>query len=713
MHDDSNDIVRSRPRRGCGGLFFVLMAVVAAIWGGGLGVFLWVLDEAKTTIAAIEEFRPKIGSKLYSSDEQLLGEYTIEQRQLVPLSEMPLYLPKAFVATEDDKFYQHRGVRPDAIVNAALYILRTGHVRGGSTITQQIVRNIEGTDVGKEVTLQRKLKEAIIALQLERKFTKDEILELYLNQIFLGLSAHGVEAASLQYFSKSCRDLSLAESALLAGIARLPNRQEPFHHPENASTRRAIVLEQMLENQFITQAEYDAASMESAEESVITPEERAVLAAEGQGVWAPNKFRAPYFAEEVRLFLLRRTDKEEMFEDGLEIHTTVDMRMQRMAEDVLQKALDEFDAKRLEQLKKLGTEDEFVPVCGALVCLDNRDPYRGWVRAMVGGSDFETNKFNMATQARRQPGSSVKPFVWAAAIHNGFTPSTIVVDEPFEMKDGAGNIWRPKNFKNEYGGPTTLRRALEKSVNIVSIKLVRELGMPVVRSYLQRAGITTPIDNVVGLTLALGTPDVLVLDQCVAYSTFANGGMRYDPVMVTRVLDRDGFTRYDYRNYTHRERAMPENVAYVVTYLLEGAAQWGTGARSAELGRPRAGKTGTTNENRNAWFCGFTPEFTCVVWLGYKDNRPLGIGQNYTGGRLACPIWTDFMVQVYDMLNLPVREFESPAEGVSFYTVDRETGLAGGSFREAFISGTQPPTTMPVFPERIDEVPDSLILEDL
>jgi len=695
-------------------LFFCLMTVAAGIWGACLGGVVWVLDEAKSTITSVEDFRPKIGSKIYSADSALLGEFiSFEQRQVVSLREMPLHLQKAFVATEDDRFYLHRGVRLDAIANAALYIFRTGRVRGGSTITQQVVRNIETTKVGKEVTLQRKLKEAIIALQLERKFTKDEILEMYLNQIFLGISAYGVEAASLQYFGKGCRDLTLGESALLAGLARSPSRQEPFHNPDNALERREVVLGQMLENGFITEAEYEAALAESVEDSVITPAERAA----GEGRWTPNKFKAPYFVDEVRWFLLKQRDEEEVFGRGLEIHTTLDMRVQRAAEETLWAGLDAFDAKRRDLLEKRGKEEEFVPVCGALVCIDNRPEYKGWIRAMVGGRDFETKKFNLATQAKRQAGSSVKPFVWAAAIDNGFTASTIIVDEPIVIKWGhrPEDIWSPENFTGDFKGLVTLRTALAKSINIVSIKLVKQLTMPLVRSYMQGAGITTPIDNDVKLTLALGTPTVLVIDQCVAYSTFANGGTRYDPVMVREIRDRDGFTVYDYRDSTQVERAIPENVAYVMTYLMEGVAEWGSGTRSKVLGRPRAGKTGTTNESKDVWFCGFTPQLTCVVWMGYEDNRPLGHGTDYTGGRLACPIWTAFMAAAHEALRLPPRAFESPDEGVAFFSVDKETGLAGGTFREAFITGTEPPTELPVFDlgEGLEDGTEYLLLENL
>lgn len=684
-------------RRGCAGLFFGFILVCGVVWGACLGAFVWVLQDTKNTIQVLETFRPKVGSKVFSADGELLGEFSIEQRQLVSLSEIPLHVQKAFLATEDDEFYEHKGVRPLAIVNAAVGALKGGRLRGASTITQQVVRTIEPLQVGQERTLKRKLREAVIAFQVERDFTKDEILELYLNQIFLGVSAHGVESAAQQYFGRHIWEVTLGEAALLAGLTRAPNRNEPFKYPENARQRRDIVLQQMIGNQFITPEEYDQAIRESVEASVITPEEREQLEKEGKGMWAPNKFKAPYFVEEIRQSILAQTDKAEVFQEGLEIHTTLDMRLQRAAEEILLKGLDEFDAKKLQALKREGKENEFVPVSGGLVCIDNRPGYKGHIRAMVGGRDFEKEKYNTATQARRQPGSSIKPFVWATAIANGMTPSSIIVDEPYVRVDPWGNVWRPKNFGGEYQGPITLRNALAKSINIVSVKLVERLTMPAVRLCLERCGIRTPIDNSVGLTIALGSPEVTVLDHCVAYSCFANGGVRYDPILITEIKNRDGIAMPELTKPQRREEAVRPGVAYVMTYLLEGVCKFGTGANTqaqwekAQPGRPRAGKTGTTNESRNAWFCGFTTNYTCVVWIGYRDNRSLGHGKEYTGGRLANPIWTDFMIVAED--DLPVRDFEMP-DGVTFCQVDRSTGLAGGSFKEAFLKGSGPPTVM-------------------
>ncbi|MDK1020851.1 MAG: transglycosylase domain-containing protein, partial [Candidatus Hydrogenedentes bacterium] len=367
-----------RTLRGCGGLFFLVTLCFAAFWGAGLGVFVYILAGVEETIDALDDFRPKVGSKLFSADGAELGEFTIETRHLVTLNEMPLHLQKAFIATEDHTFYEHRGVRPLAFLVAVADSFRTNRLRGASTITQQIVRNIETTGISKEVTVQRKLREMLVALQLERRYTKDEILEMYLNQIFLGISAHGVESATQQYYLKSAADLALSESALLAGLARSPNNNQPFRHPENARKRRNIVLAQMLEHRFITQSEYEIARAESID-SVVTPEERKDLENPEVVRWAPNKFQAPYFSEEIRRFIshppapyeVDATEKD-LFEGGLEVYTTLDLRLQGIAEEVLLKALDEFDAEKMSALQKRGLEHEFYPVSGALVCLDNR-----------------------------------------------------------------------------------------------------------------------------------------------------------------------------------------------------------------------------------------------------------------------------------------------------------------------------------------------------
>ena len=676
-------------RRGCAGLFIFGMLILGACWGAGLGLFLWMVNDATTDVSqAFADFRPKVGSKVFSSDGQLLGEFTVEERQLLRLCDIPLRVQKAFIATEDATFYQHKGVRPESYLSVALDALQTGRVRGASTITMQVVRNINELKVGTERSYKRKLREALVALQIERKFTKDEILELYLNQIFLGISAYGVEAASQQYFGESCQDLTLGEAATLAGLTRWPNTNNPIRNLEKARERRDIVLAQMLGEGFITQAEHDGARAEDLAAQVVKSEQ---VAENRAAAMAPSRrFKAPYFVEEVRKFVQDKYASEKIFQDGLEIYTTVDMRLQDAAERALAKALKEFDEKQRKSLERQGKADEFTPAAGALVCVDNRSQYRGFVRAMVGGRDYEREKYNTVTQARRQPGSSIKPFVWASAVAAGCTPSTIIVDEPFVRVAPNGKVWSPKNFDGSYNGPIPIRHALEKSLNVVSVKLCEKVGPPVVRAYLQRCGIPTEVE---GLTIALGSPEVKPIDHCIAYSCFPNGGMRHEAVSVTDIRDRDGVQRFDYRNETRVEQAMDPRVAYVTLHMMEGVCTPGngfypTGWRASSLKRPVAGKTGTTNNSRDAWFCGFTADYTTVVWIGYRDNRTLGKGRDYTGGRLACPVWVEFMTEAEE--GLPVRDFDVPY-GVEFFNIDRFTGVEGGSYKEAYIAGTRPP----------------------
>lgn len=698
----------SKPR-GCGLLFFLAMIVVGAMFGVGLGVFVYILEETEETIEALEEFRPKVGSKLLSTDGEELGEFAREARQVVPLNAIPLKVQKAFIATEDDTFYEHQGVRPLSLMRAVLDSFRTNHLRGASTITQQIVRNIDVTGVSKEQTIQRKLREILVALQLERQYTKDEILELYLNQIFLGVSAYGVEAASRQYYLKNVSDLTLGEAALLAGLTRAPNPNSPFRSPENAEKRRNIVLGQMRRHRFITQEELEAARAESVADSVILPSERALYVDKKDNRWTPNKFKAPYFSEDVRKFMTRPPapyqvgiTPDELFEGGLEISTTIDLRLQKAAEEILLARLKLFDEDKLAYLTRRDREAEFIPVSGALICLDNRVgtgyDYRGYVRAMVGGRNFDLKKFNNATQAKRQPGSSVKPFVWLTALDNGMTPSDYVTDERVKYIDAVGTIWEPKNFSGKYLGPMPMRKGLEQSKNVISIKLAERFTTPLVRSYMRSAGFKLPIAE--GLSMALGSSDTRIIDHAESYTTLANGGIHIAPTMITQIKDRDGILRFDINTYRKPERVFPADAAYQVVHLMQGVCTpadsyqyYPSGRRTVSLKRPRAGKTGTSNRSTNVWFCGFTPQYTCILWIGYSDNRPLGKGDSYTGGALASPVWTDFMKVAHE--GLPVEDFKVPA-GVEFFKINRATGLAGGDYTEAYIRGTKPLTQKPI-----------------
>ncbi|MEX2016562.1 MAG: penicillin-binding transpeptidase domain-containing protein, partial [Candidatus Hydrogenedentales bacterium] len=418
-----------------------------------------------------------------------------------------------------------------------------------------------------------------------------------------------------------------------------------------------------------------------------------------------NHFEAAYFVEDVRKFISNppppfevSASSEELFEGGLEIHTSLDMRLQEAAERIVFAAMDDFDAEKRAQYERRGRTEEFMPVSAALVCLDNRPGYEGLVRAMVGGRDYQQKKFNMATQALRQPGSSIKPFVYLAAIDKGMTPSSIVVDEPFARRAGNGAWWTPRNFSGDFLGPIALQWALDKSVNIVSIKLVERLGMSTVRSYIIDAGFKQPIPDTVSLTLGLGTAETTVLDQAVMYSTLATMGTRHDPVLVTEIRDRDGVTLFDYRDFARKHvNVVPPDSAYVIVRMLEGVAtpdhpHYPSGHLTSTLGRPRAGKTGTTNDSRDVWFCGFTPQFTTIVWFGYEDNRSLGSGRDFTGGRRAAPVWTEFMQVAHE--GLPTLEFQAPP-GIDMFNIDRHSGVAGGRWKAAFKKGTSPRTWSP------------------
>lgn len=687
------------------------MMVVGAIWGACLGLFVWVLEDAHATISALERFRPKTGTKVYADTGELLYTFSIEDRQLVPLSQIPSHVQKAFIATEDALFYSHKGVRIDAIINAFIYGLKTGRFRGGSTITQQVVRNVEPLGVGQERTIKRKLREAIVAMQVEREFTKDEILELYLNQVFLGINAYGVESASRQYFGKSVDNLTLGEAATLAGLTRAPNVNEPIHHLQNAIERRNIVLRQMLEEGFITEDEYKKALSEDLASQVITPEKRKKLLEEGIDIFEPYRIKAPYFVEEIRKILLSKYSVQEVFEGGMSVYTTLDYRLQKSAEEVLESHLSKFDEPRKRN-------PDFIPVSGAIVCLDNRAGCEGFIRALVGGRNWEEEKYNTATQAKRQPGSSVKPFIWCAGISAGMTPSTIINDTPFIRVMPNKKIWAPKNFDGKFSGPIPIRQALERSVNIVSVKIVDKLGLQYVRPFFEKCELNTVVSDSVGLTIALGTVEVTVLSHAVAYSVFAHNGMKYYPIFIKEIKNQDGITIYDYKRYIQRERVLDPRVAYVVMHMMKGCCTpdpklgyYPTGHRASQLKRPVAGKTGTTNDSRDAWFCGFTTDYTTVVWVGYKDNRSLGKGVNYTGGRLACPIWVDFMKVAEE--GLPIRDFVVPP-GIQFFKINRLTGVLGGDYTEAYIEGTSPPAVFTVPSETEEEnIPPEALVEDI
>ncbi|MBC7218040.1 MAG: penicillin-binding protein 1A [Candidatus Caldatribacterium sp.] len=596
--------------------FTLGLAIGGIVFCGASFLFFKDLQGISTQL---ESFTPSLTTRIYDLNGKLIGEFFTERREYARLEEIPPLLQKAFIASEDQNFYQHPGIDPLGILRAMWQnLLNFRVVEGGSTITQQLSRS---RFLDNRRNLERKVKEALLALILERKYTKDEILEAYLNQIYLGHGVYGVKAAARLYFGKELKDLNLAEMAMLAGIARSPSYFSPYVDLAAAQRQKRRVLRRMLECGFITKEEY--------EEAVATPvvlsglERRASI--------------CPYFLDYlIKELRANGFEDQQIFSGGLKVYTTLDTDIQKIANDALAKS---------------GYQ-------GAILCID---PKNGYIKAMVGGRNYEESKFNRATQAYRQPGSTFKPFIYAAALDSGFTPSTVLVDEPLEFPNG----WKPQNYERIFRGPMTLREALEKSVNIIGIKLLQETGIDKVIQYAKRMGIRSPLRR--DLSLALGTSEVTLLELTTAYAAFANSGMVPEPMAILRVEDAEGRILYE-RTPTLRRALSPET-AYIMARLLQGVVERGTGRRAA-IGRPVGGKTGTTEDFIDAWFVGFTPDLVCGVFLGNDDRKPLG--PQKTGGIIAAPIFAQVMKEA--LKNVPPHDFTQP-EGIVEVEVCAKTGL--------------------------------------
>ncbi|MGQ0644589.1 MAG: penicillin-binding protein 1A [Elusimicrobiota bacterium] len=661
-------------------------------------------------IEKLQGYTPSLVTKIYDVRGDLISELFVERRAVLALPDIPENMKLAVIATEDGHFYEHWGVSPKGILRAFLANLRAGRtVQGGSTITQQLAKNIF---LSRERTLDRKVKELLLTLQMETSFSKDEILQLYLNQIYFGHGAYGVESAARVFFGKPAARLTLAECALLAGLPRAPQTYSPFLHPHRAVHRRSLVLRRMREQGFINEAE-----------------ELAVMA---QPLALPREPLAPalgsYFVEHVRR-LLEPKYGSALHRGGLAIHTTLDLRLQKAAEDAAAKHLALFDEKfagdRMDWLlknKKISKADyeawkkrkekpeekkeeepaeadpaEPVPVQGAFVAVD---PQTGGIRALVGGRDFEKSKFNRAVQAKRQPGSAFKPFVYLSALEAGLTAGTVVNDYPLaftevernaklvaeatsymmlrEMvtgyytedlpEDAPDPVWTPQNWDRKYLGPITLRKGLALSRNLATIRLIDKVGPRSVAEVARRAGIQSPLDAV--LSLGLGTSVVTPLELAGAYATFANGGTHMQPHSVLRVLDKDGRLLEEHTPQG-RVAVTPQN-NFLFTRLLQAVVREGTGRRASVVHKAAAGKTGTTQDQRDVWFAGFVPGLAAVCWIGYDDFVPLGEGLTSVG--TSVPWWTDFMLEAVKLLPGRDKDFDVPP-GIVFAKIDADTGF--------------------------------------
>lgn len=640
-------------------VFLIAVGIMSVLLGAGvLTAIVWafaVLPRGMPSVTALETFQPLQGTKLYDDNDELITELHVERRIFVPLAHIPQSLRDAIIATEDKRFYYHWGIDPIGIARAILQNYRQGRiVEGGSTITQQLTKVLFLTP---DKSLERKLREAILALELERRYTKDRILEMYLNQVYFGHGAYGVEAAARTYFGKSVSELSVRESALVAGLPRAPSSYSPFEHPEVAARRRDTVLRRLVE--YGSLAEDDAKRLARSDLGLIPPERR--------------RNTGQYFLEYVQQALEAKYGADMVFKGGLHVYTTLNPTIQLMAEQAVRNGL-----KALEGRSSKGTATDHPE--GALVSIE---PQTGYVRAMVGGYDFFRSEFNRAVQARRQPGSAFKPLVYIAALEAGLTAATRIEDAPVAYAVGPnGQAWKPENYDRRFRGPTTLQQAIEESVNVVTIKVQEQIGLRQTIDVARRFGITSPLQA--NLSLALGTSDLTLLELTSAYGALGNEGVLVPPTAIRYVTDPQGKLLEEH--VPEGRAAISPAMAYVITHMLRGVVERGTGQAAKALGRPVAAKTGTTNDYSNAWFIGFTPRLATGVWVGY--DRPRSLGKDETGSRVAVPIWMAFMGKA--LQGVPREDFPVP-DDVALVPVDLDaSNECVRVVTMAFIRGTEP-----------------------
>jgi penicillin-binding protein 1A len=774
------------------GFLFAAGTIVFLVGVAGVAGGIWYFSRDLPDYSQLQDYEPPVMTRVHASDGALLGEYSKERRLYLPIQAVPKLVINAFLAAEDKNFYEHGGIDFTGMARAAVvYAQNFGSNRrpqGASTITQQVAKNFLLTN---EVSFTRKIKEALLAMRIERAYSKDHILELYLNEIYLGLGAYGIAAASLVYFDKSVNELTVAEAAYLAAMPKAPGALHPVRNRDRAIERRNYVVDRLLENGWIKQADADKARKDPL-----------VVASRGNGA---HTFAGEYFAEEVRRDILERYGEKKLYGGGLSVRATLDPKLQVMARKAMVAGLVKFDEEqgyrgpvskldisgdwgvKLADIKSLSdispwqmavvleTSDQsarigFQPgrdlggglskerktgivtldgvrwakpasgaargktptnvaqllapgdviyadplfkdgnpvegqyrlrqlpeISGAMVAMD---PWTGRVLAMVGGFSFDQSQFNRATQAYRQPGSSFKPIVYSSAIDNGYTPSTVLMDAPIEIDQGQGaGVWRPENFSvGKYQGPVTLRNALKHSLNTVTVRLAQDIGMPLISEYARRFGVYDELlPNY--LSYALGTGETTVMRMVTAYSMIANGGRRVRPTLIDRIQDRYGHTifKHDTRECRgcdapggwknqpepqladRREQVIDVTTAYQITSMMEGVVQGGTAIALREVGKPIAGKTGTTSDAKDLWFVGFSPDLVVGLYVGY--DKPRSLGRNAQGGHTAAPIARDFLKMALADKLVRVDSKSGTRAG---------PGQTAGTILEAFKPGTSP-----------------------
>ncbi|MCQ4191403.1 penicillin-binding protein 1A [Methylocystis suflitae] len=755
-----------------------IVFLIGAIAGSGL-IYYFSKDLPDT--AQLRDYEPPVTTRLHASDGSILAEYSHERRLFLPSSAIPQLVKQAFISAEDKNFYNHIGVDPEGVMRAVTVLAQGGrHVQGASTITQQVAKNFL---VGNERSIERKIREALVAFRIEAAYPKDKILELYLNEIYLGLGNYGVAAAALNYFNKSVNELTLAEAAYLAALPKAPSNYNPFQNRERALERRNYVIDRLIADDYVTAEEGAKAK---AEPLGVNPR-----------VLSPNTYVAGYFAEEVRRQLLEQQSEKKLYEGGLSVRTTLDPKMQAWTRKALADGLVRFDeahgfrgamnhidissdwgvtlaaipalgdvkpwrlavvldvtgdAARIglqpgrEKSGEVARERETglltaegmrwtgrtprtalttgdviyveplagragqyrlrqIPdISGAMIAMD---PHTGRVFSMVGGFSFDQSSFNRATQALRQPGSSFKPFVYATALDNGYTPSSSILDEPISIQQADGTYWTPENFEGGHGtGAHPLRYGIEHSKNMMTVRLAKDVGMPLIAEYAKRFGVYDEMTPY--LSMALGAGETTLLRMVTGYSMLANGGKRIKPTLIDRIQDRWGKTvyRHDERQcigcdsakwenqlepklIDKREQVLDPLTAYQITSIMEGVIQRGTGVSIRSVGKHLAGKTGTTNDAKDLWFVGFSPDLAVGVFIGY--DRPRSLGSHAQAAQFAAPIFRDFMTVA--LKDKPDTPFRVPP-GIKLISVDAHSGLrssGAGTILEAFKPGTAPP----------------------
>ena len=654
----------------------ILLVAVLLASGFMTAMLIW-LSRDLPSMARLEMIEPSLKTRILAADSSVIKEFYKQDRILLKIGEIPPEVQMTFLSIEDRRFYSHFGIDFYRIASAALEDIRHWEIReGASTITMQLATDLFFT---KEQTWTRKIKEALLALRIERTYSKDEILEMYLNQIYFGGGGYGIEAASKRFFNKSARELELHQIALLAGLQKNPSGYNPFRHPERALKRRNLCLTMMRDFEVINRAQFDSLRTKPLD---TVPRERG------------DADFAGYFTEHIRQILARKYGDQAIYRGGLTVYSTLDPYLQAVAEDSMETFLTRLETKQEYELTRRAYLDtleagyEIAPdyIQSGAVAID---PYTGHIKVMVGGRSFREKKFNNVLQARRQPGSAFKTFIYITALDNGYSPSDVLLDTPIVIEMPNGEVYKPRNFSKKFHGAVSLRHALDKSINIPAVKLLQKLGGPAVIGMAHDLGIRSRLMPY--LSLALGAQEITLIELTSAFGVMAAEGIRAEPMVILKIVDRNGNVLEEFRE--EREEILTPQIAYIVTDMLRTVIDEGTGrsARALGLRIPCAGKTGTTDDYADGWFVGYSADLAVGVWTGFS-HRVMSMGENMVGARVALPLWTWIMMAAHP--GNRGRDFKRP-NGITESMVCVESGLTATPYcrnvrREIFIEGFEP-----------------------